>query len=147
MNRKKTIVLASLLAAGLLAAVIGLTAADNATTPLLPGITAKDEHPNGCVDCHIKVNNKQDFRLVNLPTLVKGHPDISKIVKKLPDSCEICHNGKGKPPKLSNVVHQVHFKGGADNHFVANYQGQCLNCHQLDLTTGVMSVKSGAANW
>jgi len=147
MNKKRVIVLSSVLVGGLLAAVLGLTAAANAPTPLLPGITAKDEHPNGCVDCHVKVNDKQDYRLVNLPTLVKGHPDISKIVKTLPNGCELCHNGKGKAPKLSNVLHEVHFKGGAENHFVAFYQGQCLNCHQLNVSTGDMTVKSGPANW
>jgi hypothetical protein len=147
MNKRRILILSSLLAAGLLAAVLGLTAASNDSTVLLPGITTKDEHPNGCVDCHIKVNDKQDYRLVNLPTLVKGHPDISKIVKKLPDGCMLCHNGKGKAPKLPLVLHKVHFKGGMDNHFVANYQGQCLNCHQLNLETGEMTVKSGAANW
>lgn len=147
MNKRRILILSSLLAVGLLAAVLGLTAASSASTALLPGITTKDEHPNGCVDCHIKVSDKQDFRLVNLPTLVKGHPDISKIVKKLPDGCMLCHKGTGKAPKLSNVLHVVHFKGGADNHFVSDYQGQCLNCHQLNIATGDMTMKSGPANW
>lgn len=147
MNKRRVIVFSSLLVGGLLAAVLGLTAAANAPTPLLPGITAKDEHPNGCVDCHIKIDETKDYRLVNLPKTVKGHPDISKIVKKLPEGCELCHNGKSKAPDLPLVLHKIHFKGGAENHFVAFYQGQCLNCHQLNMETGAMTVKSGPANW
>ena len=144
MNNNRVLVLSVFLAAGLLASIsVPFARADD----LLPGITGKDEHPNGCVDCHVKVSDKQDFRLVNLPALVKGHPDISKIVKKIPDSCELCHKGTGKTPALANAVHKVHYQEPANNHFVTEFKGQCLNCHQLNMTNGDMKVKSGPANW
>ena len=28
----------------------------------LPGVTVDDDHPNGCVDCHVKVDEERDYR-------------------------------------------------------------------------------------
>jgi mono/diheme cytochrome c family protein len=123
-----------------------LGAAD-ASSVFLPGITVKDEHPNGCVDCH--KNADKDYRLNVALTQIKGHPNIAKVVKKVPDGCAMCHKagGSGKAPALANVVHEFHYKDAAKNAFVTYYQGACLNCHQLNVDNGEMKVKSGAANW
>ncbi len=55
--------------------------------PSLSGLTVKDEHPNGCVDCHVKVSADQDYRLNVELTHVEKHPPIDKMVKKAPDDC------------------------------------------------------------
>jgi hypothetical protein len=146
MNRKRVLWLSALLTVGFLATILSLTAASDDSTVLLPGITTKDEHPNGCVDCHSKQGDK-DYRLNTLPAQIKGHPDISKIVKKVPNDCTFCHKGSGKAAALANALHKVHFQDPAKNAFVTVYKGLCLNCHQLDLATGAMKVKSAPANW
>ena len=146
MKRKTLLGFSVLLAAGLVAAVLSLTAASEDSSAWLPGITTKDDHPNGCVDCHNKQGDK-DYRLNTLPAQIKGHPDISKIVKILPTGCTVCHKGSGKAPALSNALHKVHYQNAAQNAFVTAYKGACLNCHQIDLTSGDMKVKSAPVNW
>ncbi len=116
--------------------------------PALQGITVKDEHPNGCIDCHVKVDEERDYRLnIEVKKFEKKHPPIDKMVKKVPDDCLKCHKEGSKSGALGEKVHKDHFSNPKENVFVANYNGDCLNCHTLDLNTGVMSFKSGAANW
>ena len=110
----------------------------------LSGITVKDEHPNGCVDCH-KVSGGNDYRL-NVE-LGSGHPDISKIVRTVPNDCSMCHKANTKAGALNLQTHKIHYQNPANNNFVKAYQGDCLTCHSLDLATGVMKVKSGPKNW
>ena len=113
----------------------------------LPGITVDDDHPNGCVDCHVKVNDERDYRLnVGLKQIAK-HPPIDKMVKKVPDDCMKCHKEGSKAGAMSDVLHKSHFSKGKESHFVSNYSGECLHCHSIDLGTGVMGVKSGPSNW
>jgi hypothetical protein len=149
MKKRRLIVLGALLAAGFFAVIISLAAASDATTAFLPGITVKDEHPNGCVDCHKNAGEKQDYRLNVALAQIKGHPNIAKIVKKVPNDCTMCHKagGSGKAPALANVLHESHYKDAAKSAFITVYQGACLNCHQLNTDTGDMKVKSGPANW
>jgi len=148
MKKRRLIVTGAFLAAALCAVVISLAAASDAAAAFLPGITVKDEHPNGCVDCH-KTAGDKDYRLNAALAQIKGHPNIAKVVKKVPDGCAMCHKagGSGKAPALANVVHEFHYKDAAKNAFVTVYQGACLNCHQLNTDNGEMKVKSGAANW
>jgi len=48
----------------------------------IPGITAKDEYPNGCVDCHINyVEMKRDTRFSTLMNLWSGKVD-SKLLAR-----------------------------------------------------------------
>ena len=115
--------------------------------PSLPGITVNDEYPKGCVDCHTKVGaNNEDLLNVEVKKVAK-HPPIDKIVKIVPDDCMKCHKAGSKAGALSGVAHKVHFSKGKDSVFVTHYGGLCLNCHSIDLGTGVISVKSGPANW
>jgi hypothetical protein len=143
MKNARKVLLILLAAAGLVIAVPALTAAP----PYLPGITVTDDHPNGCIDCHNNQGEGKDYRLnVSLAKLGK-HPKIDAIVKKIPDSCLMCHKEGGKVSALNLMLHKAHYEKGADNAFVKFYQGACLNCHKLDAASGKMSVKSGPKNW
>jgi hypothetical protein len=147
MKRQRMIVTGAVLAAALLMVVLTLTAATDGSAALLPGITAKDEYPNGCVDCHRNAGANQDHRLNVALSQIKGHPDVTKIVKKVPDDCLTCHKGTGKVPALADVLHKAHYGAEAKSIFVTVYKGACLNCHQIDLASGNITVKSAAANW
>lgn len=148
-NIRKAAIIA-IVAAFAIAIPTALFAADTPPAAYLPGLLQPDQTPHACVSCHAKHGDK-DYTLPAELKNIKGHPDISKIVKVAPTDCLKCHTGKGKIPALGNVVHKIHFGPTADktatNHFVTAYSGACMNCHALDLTTGEMSVKSGPANW
>ncbi len=112
----------------------------------LPGITSSDDHPNGCIDCH-KSTDGGDYRLnVELEDM-GGHPDVTNIVKTLPDDCMFCHKEGVKAGELNVITHQGHYHNPGDNHFVSGYQGACLHCHALNTRTWEMSIKSGSKNW
>lgn len=131
----------------LLGGAVTLSAQAAGGAPFLPGLTSKDEHPNGCVDCHTNQGEGKDYRLPAELAKIKGHPKIEKIVKTVPKDCTMCHKESGKVPALNLVLHKVHYARPADNAFVNFYKGACLNCHALDVDTGDMSVKSGQKNW
>jgi len=115
--------------------------------PALKGITTKDDRPNGCVDCHKKISADKDYSIPAELAKVDGHPKVNKIVKVVPKDCMKCHKEGRKSGPIGPIVHEKHFENPSENHFVKKYGGDCLNCHSLDLKTGVMSVKSGNANW
>ena len=150
MKSSRTIALVVIAAVFAVASPLAIFAADTPPAAYLPGLLQADQTPNGCVSCHAKHGDK-DYTLPAEVKNVKGHPDISKIVKVAPTDCEKCHKDTGKIPSIAKVVHKVHFGPTADNtaknHFVTAYAGSCLNCHKLDLTTGDMSIKTGNANW
>lgn len=127
--------------------------------PAIPGVTAEDTHPNGCVDCHRKAGEDQDYRLSTAiaewasegapeeliewseaawpnASLSGQHPGVSGFVasQTLPDSCYNCH-GEGSGMPLKPLLHTVHFAGGGDNHFVSGYDGRCLHCHAMNTDT------------
>ncbi|OGF56243.1 MAG: hypothetical protein A2Z21_02915 [Candidatus Fraserbacteria bacterium RBG_16_55_9] len=138
-----------------------------AQVPQIPGITATDERPNGCVNCH-----KDSFKLSTIiggwasagasqeiVSLVKAawpeatvsgkHPDVAAMVasQELPTFCLNCHSADSKMP-LSRDLHLVHFTGGAENGFLTNFGGFCTNCHLINLDTtkppaGTMTTKTG----
>ena len=136
--------------AGIIAAVslmtLLFTGAGKTNTPLLPGINAKDQFPNGCIDCHKEISKTADHRLNKVVSSIEKHPNIDKIVKTVPADCSICH-GKGKVPALSTITHKQHYAKPDTNVFISNYDGSCLNCHALDIASGAMRIKSGARNW
>jgi hypothetical protein len=127
--------------------IFGGVAVLSAQSADLPGITTKDANPNGCVDCHIDQGGGKDYRVIAELAKISGHPKVDKIVKVVPKDCLICHKAGPKPPVFSQAMHRVHFEKPTENAFVTAYKGACLNCHTLDLATGVMSVKSGPKNW
>jgi hypothetical protein len=142
------IVLCLVLGFALFGGTIVLSAqATGGETSFLPGITVKDPYPNGCVDCHIDQGGGKDSRVMAELAKINAHPKVDKIVKTVPKDCLICHKAGPKPPVFSQAMHLVHFQKPSENAFVTAYKGACLNCHTLDLSTGVMSVKSGPKNW
>ena len=113
----------------------------------LSGITAEDEHPNGCVDCHRMTSDGNDYRLNAGLKEISGHPDVTRIVRTLPGDCAMCHKPTVPAGGLSNVVHMAHYANADENHYVEYYQGECLACHALNTATGEMTNKSGPKNW
>jgi len=112
----------------------------------LYGITATDEHPNGCVDCHAKTGGG-DYRLnVELDAL-GGHPPITAIVKTVPGDCLMCHKDGSNAGPLDLITHKFHYQTPRDNHFISGYEGSCLQCHSLNTSNWQMTVKSGPKNW
>ncbi len=135
------------LVTGLLAAGVPLLTAQANTAPFLPGITAKDEHPNGCVSCHVNAGADKDYRLTVELAGVKNHPKIDKLVNVVPGDCLKCHKEGAKAGALGFVAHRNHYRNPKENVFIKVYQGACLNCHTVNPETGVVSVKSGPKNW
>jgi len=133
----------------------------------IPGITAEDAFPGGCVDCHIQYPDlKLDVRMSTLlrewsarvePALLaaaqglmpegitlKGkHPPAETSLKDIPDTCIDCHakNAKFAPP-LAPLLHRIHFSGGDANNFLTIFQGECTHCHKLAVERGTWSVPS-----
>ena len=128
----------------ILAGALALSWAD--TDVELPGITIEDAHPQGCVDCHVDAE-ENDYRLNVGLKGIEGHPDITNIVKNVPQDCTMCHKASVPAGALAEAVHKAHFADPDENHFIAYYKGQCLECHALNTSTGVMSNKSGPKNW
>ncbi len=124
--------------------VVSLTAA-NPPLPVLPGINAKDPYPQGCVSCHVK-SGSSDLRIPSYLKSVKDHPDITTLVKVVPDDCIKCHKEGGVAKPQNQIDHLAHFSNPDKNFFVTGFTGSCLNCHALD-ASGQMKAKSGPKNW
>lgn len=115
--------------------------------PALSGITIEDKHPNGCVDCHTQMGD-QDYRLNAGLKNNPEHPDIDEVTDIVPESCKMCHQDGVEAGAMNLISHKVHYhKPPAENHFIKYYQGECLSCHQLNSSTGQMTVKNGPKNW
>ena len=112
----------------------------------LSGITVEDAHPNGCIDCH-KESNGNDYRLSTSLKELGNHPDVTRIVRNVPEDCAMCHKANVPAGSLSEVVHVAHYANPDENHFIGYYAGECLACHALNTETGAMSNKSGPKNW
>jgi hypothetical protein len=134
----------------------------------IPGLTARDAFPNGCVDCHTSMSKAGDTRLSTLlanwskavepalvdrakaasadPSKVKGkHPPVPKAGANVPQTClATCHRqGSKVAPAFATLMHAVHLTG-EKNQFMANFQGECTHCHKLDQKTGAWRMPSGA---
>jgi hypothetical protein len=150
---------------------VALVAAPAATQPApklpeIPGITAKDAFPRACVDCHV-VLPEGDMRISTLlaawrqsvdaklmakakaaapagATLRGKHPLATESLSSIPDGCSVkCHKpGSKLAPPMAEMVHTIHLTGGAENHFLTRFQGQCTHCHKLD-AKGDWKVPSG----
>ena len=117
-----------------------------ADSAVLPGINAKDDYPQGCVNCHTGAGGGQP--LVNvLVKAIKNHADISMITKSVPDGCVICHKKGGPSAPITQVTHKQHYENPGQSKFIANFGGACLSCHSLDVKSGIMSIKKGKKNW
>ena len=134
----------------------------------IPGLTAEDPFPNGCVDCHLNYPDmKLDARFSTLmkqwtvsvePELLaraqaaapgglklKGkHPAADAALKDIPKGCMVCHNRESNfAPPFARMLHLVHLTGGEENYYLTMFQGECAYCHKLDKITGRWSAPSG----
>jgi len=134
----------------------------------IPGITAPDAFPRGCVDCHV---NRPDLNLdVRLSTLMKTwqegvdpallakvrafsppgvslqgkHPKVEAAGVEVPGVCLKCHGRSSKTaPPFAQLLHGLHFTGGEQSHYIGMFQGECTHCHKLDSSTGMWSLGKG----
>jgi hypothetical protein len=99
----------------------------------IPGLTAEDKFPDGCVDCHINMPHiKKDERVSTLmskwtvkvePRLLKKaqaaapagltlkgiHPHVSASLKNIPSACMSCHSTTSRTaPALGALLHLIH---------------------------------------
>ena len=160
----------AVLAAAFLLPMSTIVAANQtaASTPRqIPGITAKDAYPNGCVDCHV-AGKDGDMRLSTLmskltsavpaplvdkakaasadPSKIKGkHLAVPNVKANTPQTCLTgCHKrGSTIAPPFAQLMHAIHLVGGAQNKFLTTYQGECTHCHRLDPKTGTWKLASG----
>jgi hypothetical protein len=131
------------LVAGLAGAwLLGATAfAADPPKAYLPGLTAPDEAPEGCVSCH---KGKRTLKVM-LDAL--DHRDMGDKIKVVPDDCKSCHEDDKDLEALGPVSHSMHYARGSKSDFVVKHGGSCLNCHALSTGTGEVSIKSGPKNW
>lgn len=133
----------------------------------IPGITAKDLFPRGCVDCHIDMPQiNRDERLSSVMSTwdrqvpselvekarslardeeaIKGrHPLSLEMFQAIPENCQICHKkGSGSVVPLAPLIHLIHLSGGEENHYLTIFQGHCTHCHKFDLNTGIVNLPS-----
>jgi hypothetical protein len=143
-------------------------AAQSAAVPQIPGITAKDVYPNGCVDCHVAAKDG-DTRISVLVTQwttavpaalvaktrassadaskIKGkHLAVPNVKANIPQSCLLACHKKGSTiaPSFAQLMHTIHLAGGAQNKFLTVNKGECTHCHKLDQKTGAWKMASGA---
>lgn len=134
----------------------------------IPGLTAEDPFPGGCVDCHVADPARNlDVRFSTLfrrwreqpdtvflrrmqalapegVTLTGAHPKAEASLAKVPGGCVRCHEEDSeKAPPLGAMVHTLHLTGGAQNVFLTEFQGQCTFCHKFDAESGTWTMTSG----
>jgi len=133
----------------------------------IPGLTAPDPFPNGCIDCHANMPDQNlDTRFSTLleawtkdvePALLakaqaaapdgvtlKGkHPAAKSSLKNIPGGCMKCHGADSKKaPPFVRLMHRIHMVGGDENHFMTIFQGECTACHKLNAETGAWTIPS-----
>ena len=170
-NSRPIVLTAGLLvAAALTGAAVGQTPTASPTPALrqIPGITAKDAYPNGCVDCHVAAkggDTRLSVLLAKWTTAVpaalvdkaraasadalkiKGkHLALANVKANLPQTCLVACHKKGSTiaPPFAQLMHSIHLVGGAQNRFMTANQGECTHCHKLDQKTGTWKIASGA---
>ena len=156
-------------------AVFALTArAAEVETPLpqIPGITSEDRFPRACVDCHVNMPEAgMDVRFSTLmrqwylqvgPALlakVQGtmpasvrlsgrHPRLPETTfQDVPAQCMTCHGGAlANVPSFGPMMHAIHLTGGAENHYLGIFRGECTNCHKFNSTNGRWTIPSASEN-
>lgn len=119
-------------AAGVLAAVVvlayGFAGQAQDQIAQIPGITVVDDHPQGCIDCHQPGSRHSLANEITAMAEEDRHPNTPS---DDPASCLRCHASDGRMP-LGNLMHTAHLVGGAENHFITHYDGQCMHCHTMD---------------
>ncbi len=133
----------------------------------IPGITADDMFPSGCVNCHLnftdrnmdtristslaKWTEKVEPKLLEKAqaassqgvVLVGKHPSATESLTDIPMACIECHSSMSqKAPSFGQMIHLIHLSGGQDNHYMTLFQGECTHCHKLNLNTGKWFIPS-----
>lgn len=135
----------------------------------IPGLTATDAFPGGCVDCHVRYPDQGlDVRFSTLlsrwagevepslvevarassragVTLVGRHPEVPpEVLTSIPGTCIGCHARRpDEAPDMTRLIHLVHLRGGAENIFLTVFGGECTHCHKLDASLGGWTVPTG----
>lgn len=135
----------------------------------IPGITAVDSFPRGCVDCHRNdpdqgINERISILMAQWTkgvvdstllaqarraappgvSLTGEHPLMPAALNSIPDGCLGCHRRDAtNAPPFSRLMHLVHLTGGAKNRFLTTFQGECTYCHKMNPQTGAWSIPSG----
>lgn len=144
MNRKITILsVAAMTLLGVALVGAGGSVASGSDQAKLPGDAGPGPYVQGCVDCHVADGAGTIGSLLG----TMKHKNVDTQTGTVPDDCAECHSEDGGYTPLSELAHMLHFEKPADNEFIRDYGGNCLHCHALDATTGVISVKSGPKNW
>jgi hypothetical protein len=121
-------------------------AVTDSNKPALPGVTVTDKYPDGCVDCHKTIGDK-DYRLKTGLVRIGGHSEMATIVRNLPRDCMKCHKVDSPAGYLGDIAHRDHYRNPSENDFVIVYKGDCLHCHGIDLESGKTTLKDGSKNW
>jgi hypothetical protein len=144
MNRKITILsVAAIALLGVALVGSGGSVANGSDQAKLPGDAGPGPYVQGCVDCHVEDGAGSIGALLD----DLGHKNVDKDTGTVPGDCADCHSEDGGYTPLSELAHLLHFEDPANNAFIRDYGGNCLHCHALDASTGVISVKSGPKNW
>jgi len=134
-----------------------------------PGPAVFDPFPNACVDCHLNFPERGlDVRLSTIleswreesaphaqraaqsvaprELRIEGrHPDVTGLLESIPEACISCHGqNEATAPQFAKLIHVLHLVGGEENHYIAEFQGNCRNCHKLDAAAGRLVVPSAA---
>lgn len=135
----------------------------------IPGLTAADAFPGGCVDCHLRYPDQGlDVRFSTLlsgwarevepplveaarassragVTLVGRHPEVAPdVLTSIPARCIGCHARRpDDAPDMTRLTHLVHLRGGTENVFLTVFGGECTHCHKLDASLGMWTVPTG----
>lgn len=129
------------MALAVLACALATVAVAETPPPELPGITAPDKTPDGCVSCH-KGSSTLKKMLAGL-----DHRSIDGKVNVVPDDCKECHGKEEDTDTLAQIAHSMHYASGSRSEFVIKHDGSCLACHAMSTGDGAVTVKSGARNW
>jgi hypothetical protein len=171
--RKAVAGYAALVCVAVLVLTVRAAPGDAATPPptarKIPGITATDTYPHGCVDCHLNdPEQKRDTRFRTLlsrwaqgvdpallaraqgtmpaGTTLKGkHPPALSSLQSVPGKCLPCHGKTSRTaPPFAALMHAIHLGDGQETPFLSVFQGECTHCHKLDRKTGIWSTPSTA---
>lgn len=121
----------------LVCGVLGITGLNQAVTA--------DDFPDGCVSCHIVLQDGADKRLAAVLDEL-GHLALKDKVARVPADCISCHEKKSDT-KFGILIHQAHFGSPETNVFVQRFGGDCRSCHAMDGSSGQAGLKEGDKNW
>ncbi len=115
-----------LLMVGLVAAVVTLTVWTGGQP------TAAQSAVQGCPTCHGVAGREPALDAV--AKKVKNHPATAA---KTVTQCALCHTKGPTPAPFRQLLHKIHLNS---TKFASTYKGACTSCHNVDKTTGTVTV-------